>query len=86
MYTGRNDQILNVNISHRKGLALLVPAKKGMDGYSGANLYLVDQAKPVDEDEISSIGDLFDLFKKLSNYLSEDSCYFIKYCVMNLFR
>jgi hypothetical protein len=67
MYTGRNDQILNVNISHRKGLALLVPAKKGMDGYSGANLYLVDQAKPVDEDEISSIGDLFDLFKKAKN-------------------
>ena len=63
-YTGRNDQILNVNISHRHGIALLLPKDKGMGGSSAANLYAVDQAKPLAAEDVTNISDLFDLFKK----------------------
>lgn len=63
-YTGRNDQILNLNIAHQFGVALLVPKNKGMGGSSASNLYAVQQADPLAAEDVTNIGDLFDLFKK----------------------
>jgi len=72
-YTGRNDQILSLDISYQNGIAFLVPPQGGTVGDVYANNPLNFLTQPLDKDTLLSalgLDELFDLFssgKKLFN-------------------
>ena len=67
IYTGRNDQILNLDISYKNGLALLVPPQGGTVGDVYQNNIINFTTVPLDEDSLFSalgLDQLFDIFTK----------------------
>ena len=51
IFTGRNDQILNLDIEFKEGIALLLPPERGMLGDISQNASHILNSTPVDKDE-----------------------------------
>ena len=85
IFTGRNDQILGVNLSYKEGLALLLPPERGMLGDISLNAKNILNSSPVpknekmaaegldDLKEAAEGGNFFDKLKQLKNDLNKGS-------------
>ena len=83
IFTGRNDQILGVNLSYKEGIALLLPPERGMLGDISLNAKNILNSSPVpknekmaaegldDLKEAASGGNFFDKLKQLKNDLNK---------------
>lgn len=66
IFTGLNDQIINLDITYDQGITLLMPPKGGMTGdFSTTTLTALTNSEPVNKD--MTLGDKFDAAKKEAN-------------------